>query len=313
MNKKLLLTTIMVSLLFAGCGTVVTPANSVQQPNGQLSRVTSPSSQAVNQNSPTITPTSMAIDYSQYVKKTWIKNKDEKAQGNGMSFSISKIENGKITGELTVVGPPPSFANTVADLSGTVNRDEAECQFTDSRGNKGTIRMAFKPNDAMEATINLTDKSLVTKAQPPEGTFEFAPDNLKNKKGFVPIENQSFTVNLNSWGIVKFVSGKFETGNHVPVGFYLTDKNGDILYEFNAALPYRVDVKAVSFQDVNKDGLKDIIIIVAGEDGVGPVATVYLQKANGSFTNDPKLDQEINVSGNNSDVKTITSYLSKKF
>ncbi len=96
--------------------------------------------------------------------------------------------------------------------------------------------------------------------------------------------------------------------------FYLTDQAGDILYDFNASFPYSVDVKAVSFPDVNKDGLKDVIIIVAGTgNGEPPVAAVYLQKADGSFSDDYQLDQEINDSGNNKDISTVTNYLSQKF
>lgn len=142
-----------------------------------------------------------------------------------------------------------------------------------------------------------------------------APYNLKDVKGFSPIENQSFMVDLNSWGKVKFVSGKLTGGNHIPVVFYLTDKDGDILYDFQATLPYMVDVKAVSFEDVSKDGLKDIIIIVDDAypgQGNNPQATVYFQKSDGSFANDLLLDQEINDSKSNRDVKTVKSYLDGK-
>ena len=47
--------------------------------------------------------------------------------------------------------------------------DTAECQFTDSRENKGTIKLVFKPNNEMEATITLTNKAQDSKAQPPVG------------------------------------------------------------------------------------------------------------------------------------------------
>ncbi|SDH78119.1 hypothetical protein [Desulfosporosinus hippei] len=158
--------------------------------------------------------------------------------------------------------------------------------------------------------------SLDTKAQPPEGTFRFTPHNLKDIVGFRPIQNQSFMVDLNSWGKVKFVSGKLTGGNHIPVVFYLTDKDGEILYDFQANLPYMVDVKAVSFEDVSQDGLKDIIIIVDDAypgQGNNPLATVYFQKSDGSFANDLLLDQEINDSKNNRDVKTVESYLAGKY
>lgn len=145
------------------------------------------------------------------------------------------------------------------------------------------------------------------------------PDNIKNIKGFIPFEGQSFMVDLNSWGNVKFVSGKLTAGNHIPAVFYLTNENGDILYSFeDTPFPYSVDVKAVSFTDVNKDGLKDVIIIVTdayeGSSSFGePIAALWLQNADGTFTCDFKLYQEINESGNNKDIKTVTGYLFNKF
>jgi len=308
MKSKILLVTMIVALLAAGCGKTA-PTNTTQQP-----REESPSVATAKPSMPA--PTRDAIDYHQYLKKTWIKKNDaDNNFGNEVSFSISKIENGKITGELIVVGPAPSYPNALANLNGIMINDTAECKFTDSRENKGTIKLVFKPNNEMEATITLTNKAQDSKAQPPVGTFQFAPYNLKDIEGFSPIENQSFMVDLNSWGKVKFVSGKLTGGNHIPAVFYLTDENGDILYNFQATLPYMVDVKAVSFEDVRKDGLKDIIIIVddgyAGQ-GNAPLATVYFQKADGSFANDLKLDQEINDSKNNKDVKTVKSYLAGK-
>lgn len=140
-------------------------------------------------------------------------------------------------------------------------------------------------------------------------------NNIKNIKGFAAIENQSFTVDLNSWGNVKFVSGKITGGNHIPTVFYLTNENGDILYSFeDTPFPYNVDVKAVSFQDVNKDELKDIIIIVTDNANSGkPISAVWLQNADKKFICDTKLSQEMNESGKNKDIKTVTDYLSKKF
>ncbi|MCO5388585.1 MAG: hypothetical protein NHB14_25520 [Desulfosporosinus sp.] len=308
MKSKILLAAMIVALLAAGCGKTA-PTNTTQQPREE--------SPAVATAKPSMSaPTREAIAYHKYLKKTWIKkNEAENNSGNDVSFSISKIDNGKITGELMVVGPAPSYPNASANLNGIIINDTAECQFTDSRENKGTIKLVFKPNNEMEATITLTNKAQDSKAQPPVGTFQFVPYNLKDIEGFSPIQNQSFMVDLNSWGKVKFVSGKLTGGRHIPAVFYLTDDNGDILYNFQATLPYMVDVKAVSFEDVSKDGLKDIIIIVddgyAGQGNV-PLATVYFQKADGSFANDLKLDQEINDSKNNNDVKTVKSYLAGK-
>jgi hypothetical protein len=166
-----------------------------------------------------------------------------------------------------------------------------------------------------ELTVTETPVQTITPAATPKPGS--GPGNLKDIKGFVPFENQSFMVDLNSWGNVKFVSGKLTAGTHIPTVFYLTDEAGNILYSFeDTPFPYSVDVKSVSFTDVNKDGLKDIIIIVVDAYQVSdgkPIAAVWLQNADGTFTCDTKLYQELNESGNNKDIKTVTNYLSKKF
>lgn len=215
------------------------------------------------------------------------------------------------------MGNPPAYNMDSAELEGTIINDTAECQLVnDSRGNKGTVELLLKPDNTIEATITITERSEDTIMCLPEGTFEFAPDNLKNINGFELTKDQTFMVDLNSWGNVKFVSGKLTGGDHIPVVFYLTNEEGDILHYIYAGLPYSVDVKAVSFQDVNKDGLKDIIIIVEDNyDGASgePIAAVLLQGDDGSFTRDNELSQEINDSGNNKDISTIVNYLLSGF
>lgn len=326
MNKKMLFTIITTSLLIVGCGKNDT-TNSLQQNE-------KPSLEAITENNVTtesqeesisITTTTTAataagntIDYKQYLKKTWIRNTDSDFPDNGgLSILISKIGEGKIQGEVSAVGNGPAYNIDSAEFEGTVNNDTAECRLVnDSRGNKGTIEFLFKSDNTLEATITITGRSNDTVMSLPEGKFEFTPYNLKNIKGLELIKEQTFMVDLNSWGNVKFVSGKLTGGDHIPVVFYLTNEDGDILYNFYAALPYSIDVKAVSFQDVNKDGRKDIIIIVADNyDGAtgDPIATVFLQEADGSFTNDYKLDQEINDSGNSKDISTIANYILSKF
>lgn len=312
MNKKILLIIVTVSLLLAGCSNKVTQTNTAKQ------NMQSSPSATTNTNktaaAATIT-TSDAIDYNQYIKKTWVK----KNGSYNTSICISNIANGRITGYLDSGGGGVHSSYDLQNLTGTINKDTAECQFSDTIGNKGNIKLVLKPNDEIETTIKLTSKAQAVDQRPQEGTFDFIPYNLSSIKGFSLIKDQSFMVNLNLWGNVRFVSGKLTAGNHVPVVFYLTDKEGNILYDFaDAPFPYSVDVKAVSLVDVNKDGLKDIIIIVAddykGSDSFGkPIAAVFLQNTKGLFSIDLNLYQEINTSGNNKDVKTITNYLSKKF
>lgn len=313
MNKKFLFTIVTVSLLIAGCGKADS-TNRLRQSETPSLETTKPSEESI----PSITTAESTIDYSQYIKKTWIRNTDAGFPDNGgLSILISRLGDGKIQGDISVVGNPPAYNMDSAEFEGTVDGDTAQCQLVnDSRGNKGTVKFLFKRDGALEATVTITEKSEDTVMTLPDGTFEFTPYNLKNINGFAPVEDQTFMVDLNSWGNVKFVSGKLTAGSHVPVVFYLTNEDGDILYNFNAVLPYSVDIKAVSFKDVDKDGLKDIIIIVEDNyDGAsgGTIATVYFQKAEGSFLNDTELDQEINESGNNEDINAVTNFLLSKF
>lgn len=312
MNKKLLLAIITFFLLLTGCSKKVIPDNTVQQTaksSGTITSAASNESAEAAKSATTIT-TSDAIDYNQYIRKTWI---DKKGASNAY-FSIYKIANEKITGRFATDEPAVPDQYDLENLTGTINKDAAECRFSDTIGNKGNIKLVFKSNNEIEAAIELTDKSQYVKSRPREGTFKFIPYNLDNiKGGFSIIKDQSFMVDLNSWGSVRFVSGKLTAGSHIPVVFYLMDKNRNVLYNFESNFPYGADVKAVSFADVDKNALKDIIIIASCKGGPAHIANVYLQKADGSFANDLKLDQEINDSGSNKDVKAVENYLSQKF
>jgi len=66
---------------------------------------------------------------------------------------------------------------------------------------------------------------------------------------------------------------------------------------------------------VKKNGLKDIIILCSAGGNVNynsdNMAKVLLQNTDGSFTDDNKLDQEINNSENNKDMENIMNYLSQ--
>lgn len=262
-----------------------------------------------------------AIDYGQYIKKVWVM-KNWANEANSSSFSISKIDNGKIEGKFSTLAMAvpdyyyyvPDHLGYLGSLTGTINNGIAECKFSDKNGDKGNIKLVFKSSDEIEATIKYTEKSQNNKDKSLDGTFRFRPYNLKDIDGFSPFKDQSFTVDLNSWGTVKFVSGKILGGNHIPTVAYLTNKDGDIYYDFTSFIPNNVDFYAVSFKDINKDGLKDIIIIYGvEEDSSSQLAKIFFQKPDASFYDDGELDQEINDSVKNKDIKAITDYLSKKF
>jgi len=334
--KKILLSAISIICIITystgltGCGKIknesyISENNSsiISKTNGTGNPDSSPDTANIMSTSPSSSQSGDnidGIDYSQYLKKVWIvKSWDpNKSYDNYFSFCIYKIANGKLEGKFMINGivePDDEFysSNYIGNINGTINNNTAECQFSDKNGNNGNVKLTLIKNDEIEANINFTSKSKLNQDKSLDGTFQFRPYNLKDLVGFSPFKDQSFTVELNSWGTVKFVSGKILGGNHIPTVAFLTSKDGDIYYDLNY-IPNNVEFYAVSFQDVNKDGLKDIIIIYGVEEYVPEdcYVKIFSQNANGLFSID-KLTGEINDSVKNKDIKSITDYLSKKF
>lgn len=333
-TKQIIFLVVGSSICLTGCMSQNTKTNGTTQATNtkavQVSSASSPSdgtqttkenenAQAAN-NSKTAqvssSETNNNIDYSQYNKKVWVNQQSD----NAPSFYITGISNGKITGSFssnTIAVPTPNYpAMSLGKITGTIKDNTAVCQFSDTMGNKGSIKMVFLANNEIQATISTTAKSQYTESQTKEGTFQFVPYNIKNLgDSFIINNSQSFDVNLNSWGNVKFVSGEILSPSRKVTDFLITNKQGDIIYSFSAPFPYGYEVKAVSFIDVKKNGLKDIIILCrpgGSDDNSDNMAKVFLQNPDGTFTDDTNLDQEINNSNNNKNMESIMNYISKK-
>lgn len=270
------------------------------------------------------------IDYNKFIKKVWIvENSINNYTDYYQSFHISKIADGEILGELSLIDPSlpnpdyhsPNDISYWANFTGTINKNVAECQFKFATGDTGKLKLIFESSKEIKAIFeyknnsqdikdevqNLKDNSINLHL---DGTYKFKPYNLNDLNKFTPLKDQSFIVDLNSWGKVRFVSGKLDSGKHILTVCFLTNIDRDILYDFGSSFPYDVDIKTISFKDVNKDKLKDLIIITDCEE---LRAYVYFQKPDGSFYDDGELDKEINDSGNNKNIKTVIGYLLKKF
>jgi hypothetical protein len=143
-------------------------------------------------------------------------------------------------------------------------------------------------------------------------------------------EGQSFITSLNGWGKVRFVSTlKDEEANDLIQAKFFLEVNSDkyvdnkILYEFpefygnNGRMIDRI--KAVSFKDLNQDGRTDIVIIADYITGVNahgietlPVAGIYFQKKDNTYTTLPELDKSINQTGHNRTLQNVIQYVSKQ-
>ncbi|WP_418026804.1 DUF4163 domain-containing protein [Paenibacillus sp. JJ1722] len=139
-------------------------------------------------------------------------------------------------------------------------------------------------------------------------------------------ESQSFQTTLEGFGKVRFVSTYGYPEGLRKFFFFLLDDQGHILYPFPDFYGNREwvarygGVEAVAFKDVNKDGLKDVIIIANVDNGIHgpgrvdefPMASIYFQKKNKTFTTLPALDQALNDQGHNQTIKDVIQYVSKQ-
>ncbi|MGP0576491.1 DUF4163 domain-containing protein [Paenibacillus peoriae] len=139
-------------------------------------------------------------------------------------------------------------------------------------------------------------------------------------------ESQSFQTTLEGFGKVRFVSTYGYPEGLRKFFFFLLDDQGHILYSFPYFYGNREwvarygGVEAVAFKDVNKDGLKDVIVIANVDNGIHgsgrvdefSMGGIYFQKKNKTFTTIPTLDEALNDQGHNQTVKDVIQYVSKQ-
>lgn len=142
-------------------------------------------------------------------------------------------------------------------------------------------------------------------------------------RGFTVIESQVFRVELENFGEVSFVPALDERYHRLVV--FLEGQDGSILYRTQElAANYLArgkmmqaakGIAGVSFQDVNGDGLTDILLIASCTDeGAFPakrvvrVGDVLFQDGRG-FYRDWRLSDEINRFGMNKSLKLMAAFV----
>ena len=331
MKRKIMISLLIaLSILSTGCrkSEVANTNSSEKQVGSASSQNTSSdtSNATTTKDAKTVTDTKPATsvkleDYSVY-SGDWaqeINVKNDYLYGIGVNINVDKAGNLKGT-----VGDTTENASHVAgiEIKGKIENGKFSGSFDyDGWGHKGTVNMEFGQN-----TIKLTLKYGEGSSKDNswgigEGTFTLIKrysniirtlNNLEDG-GLQVIENQCFSVKLENFGLVKFISGLKRENSSEIATFYLLDNNNNVLYKFpdyfgNSKGRF-TEIKAVAFSDVNKDGLKDIIVIgnftIAGKSDT--ISSIYLQKGK-IFGNNPSFDEKLNKSGSNKDIASIVKY-----
>lgn len=140
------------------------------------------------------------------------------------------------------------------------------------------------------------------------------------------IPDQSFNIELEEWGNVRFVSYLPSEDVYMEdVSFFLTKEN-QVVYSFPSYCENNTtenyiglfdSVAAVGFQDVNHDSLQDVIVIInyvtgAGAQGMLPrgTARIFLAEDNGfTLAEDMMNEIEANISGVDLSIPNICEYI----
>lgn len=190
---------------------------------------------------------------------------------------------------------------SVIGLSACSSKSEQSNHNSNSQDMIGSESKAegFTSNDGKGATANDND----IRNEKTDDSSVAAPDatTLDEKR---IIQDQSFNVELDNWGNVRFVS--YEPDNSVDfedVSFFLT-KEDVVVYSF----PYYCEnnstenyvglfdsVEAVDFCDVNNDHIKDVIVIINYVTGAGPQGMTPRPRARIFLADNQKLNQKFNL------------------
>lgn len=142
--------------------------------------------------------------------------------------------------------------------------------------------------------------------------------------GYEPIEEQSFPVLLKSFGKEEVLFVPAIQKEYGRLGIFLMDQKGKVLFKtrsLSANMVYtgQLDqpvkgIAAVSFQDVDKDGLEDILLIISCENETGNyVGESYkigdiLYQGKKTFYRDYRISDKINRFDMNKSIKLMKAY-----
>ncbi len=145
------------------------------------------------------------------------------------------------------------------------------------------------------------------------------------ENGFYVIEEQSFPVILESFGEEELTFLPIMDEAYSRMAVLIADGQGNILYktnqlETNNRRPGELEqptkgLAAVSFQDLDMDGLTDIILITACENDTGEYAGItykvgdVLFQKEGDFYRDWRISDKINRFSMNKSISFIKSYV----
>lgn len=252
------------------------------------------------------------IDYSSYTRKIWInENSEKQASVDDLFIYLNELDDENVIGEIFVGKMPisshfyyssPFTGEYKWNLIGEVKEDSLECKI-ESDDMNGYISFMLN-SSKIESKIKLMEEEALKDESSNEKVHSFRPYTIKDmssnyeKMGLsiVTLEEYSFDIDIDSWGSVHFISMMVNSNKPHPI-FLLTNENSEILYQFYAPFQNGLDVTEISIDDVDGDGLDDVVVILGDNDvSIGGVAPwIFLQTKDGVFCVNNEVQKKLNI------------------
>ena len=248
-----------------------------------------------------------------YLYKRWIcrEDGDEKADAIQLSFYFTQISEECVRGRFCIGGLAEnecfsmlSKAETRMNLGtgyfeGKLINESARCKFQNEDGKTGWITISFENENALTAMIEWGEKEYNSDLK--AGSYVLEAYNIYERMISDKVlantkisEELSCDINFKKWGEVKLLiceSTNPKTEVRTPL-FYITDKDGYLLYEFDVSSPNNCIITNLQAEDIDGDKDEDIVVTISlvGEKKTGeelqymPIEKRYFyQQSNGTF------------------------------
>lgn len=223
--------------------------------------------------------------YKQCINKIWISSDsqlDENAKKE-FSFIIKKIEDGYVEGQycfapLVIIPKKESYGY----FTGYIENSQIKCQLWNGNTEVGSMVLEYVAEDYLKADIEYNDEISEDELYS-ESIFKvYNIDDLKET--YILLDQlRMVDIELDKWGKVQILPGVMLIRHTYPVVF-MTNEQGDILYEFRAGYKTGTAIREIEIYDFNGDGLKDVdIITFFADDTIEPLHWVFCQDEEGTF------------------------------
>lgn len=257
------------------------------------------------------------IEWDNYLNKVWIdENWCSEKEYVYYSFIITKRKGNRIEGHFAIneIINPDIFLYSINEkekygkFTGIIEENEATCDLLWKEKIDEVIKVQFMEESKIKVVMDFNQNSAQSKIN------YYKPYSIYDQEDERVIFNDSENEEiLEKWGNVKLVSRvRCEKKGRRVLFVYLTDNAGNILYDFAPPkyFPYETSVCEYLFDDIDKDGLEDLILILS--DGVNEnQARVYFQNDHLGFEESDDLFQVLNdkKTPHNQDIKAVIDYL----